>query len=191
MTGVYVANVCENGDISGIYPDERRKQIENVSNPQLKLQKISSWKLLEKAVRDIFGYALEDLNFALDGNGKWTCDKLHFSLSHSNGKVAVAVSDKPVGVDIESLSAFEKRRAEKLAERIFCADEKAEDDAELLKLWTKKESIYKCFGGGAFAPNKIRTAEYPVRTLQYGGYFVSVCGNKEDLSDITIKDYKL
>ena len=191
MIGVYVANVCENGDISGIYPDERRKQIEKVSNPQLKLQKISSWKLLKKAVRDCFGYAFEELNFTLDGNGKWTCDKFCFSLSHTAGQVAVAVSDKPVGVDIESLSAFEKRRAEKLAQRILCAEEKTEDGAELLKLWTKKESIFKCLGGGAYIPRKIRTAEYPVRTLEYGGYVVSVCGNKEDLADLTIKDYKL
>ena len=106
MIGVYVANVCENGDKQGIYPDERAKEIDKVSNPQLKLQKISSWKLLEKAVCDCFGFSFTELNFALDGNGKWTCDKFYFSLSHTNDKVAVAVSDGPVGVDIESLSAF-------------------------------------------------------------------------------------
>lgn len=191
MISVYVAGVCENGDIRAIYPGERAKEIQSVTNPQLKLQKISSWKLLEKAVADSFGYRLNELNLSRNANGKWTCDKLFFSLSHTAGQVAVAVSDKPVGVDIESFSAFEKRNVEKLADRILCDNERLTDNAEILRLWTKKESIFKCFGGEVFSPDKIHTADYPVRTVEYGGYCVSVCGNYEDLTDLTIKNYKL
>lgn len=187
MIALYVADVPEKCDICGIYPCERREYIEKVKNPQLKIQKISSWKLLEHAVRESFGYSLSDLKFSLDENGKWSCDKLYFSLAHTAEKVAVAVSDEPVGVDIE----LGNRRIEPLSNKILCAEETAINCAELLALWTQKESIFKCFGGGAFLPNKIHTAEYPVRTFEKDGYCISVCGNREDLSDAAIKFLKL
>lgn len=191
MIALYVADTCEKCDISGIYPGERREYIAKVTNPQLKIQRISSWKLLGRAVRESFGFSLRELNFSLDESGKWTCDKLYFSLAHTDGKVAVAVSDKPVGVDIESFSAFEKRRIKPLSDKILCGGETAINNAELLKLWTQKESIFKCVGEGAFLPNKIHTAEYPVRTFENGDYCISVCGSGEDLADVNINILKL
>ncbi len=191
MIAVYVADTPEKCDTVGIYPDERREYIEKVTHPQLKNQKISSWKLLARAVRESFGYSLNELNFSLDENGKWTCDKLHFSLAHTDGKVAVAVSDKPVGVDIESFSAFEIRRTKQLSRKILCGEETALNSSELLALWTQKESIFKCVGGKAFSPNAIHTAEYPVRTFENGDYCISVCGSREDLADAAINILKL
>ena len=191
MIAVYVADGPEKCDICGIYPTERREYIAKVTHPQLQIQKISSWKLLERAVRDSFGYSLSDLNFSLDESGKWSCDKLYFSLAHTVGKVAVAVSDKPVGVDIESISSFEKRRVKQLAGKILCDGETALNSAELLKLWTQKESIFKCYGGKVFSPNAIHTAEYPVRTFENVEYCVSVCGSREDLAEVDINIMKL
>ena len=191
MIALYIASVCDGLDSRDIYPEQRRKEIESVSNGQLKMQKISSWKLLEKAVKNCFGLAFSNLQFAKNEYGKWECDKLQFSLSHTNEMVAVALSDKPVGVDIESVENFNKRDTKNLAKKIFCTGENAQDNAELLKLWTGKESIYKYKGGGVFSPNKIRVSDYPVKTIEYGGYYISVCGDKDDLSDICIKNLKL
>lgn len=191
MIAVYVADIPEKCDTCGIYPAERREYIAKVTNAQLQIQKTSSWKLLEHAVRESFGYSLNDLKFSLDESGKWSCDKLYFSLAHTAEKVAVAVSDKPVGVDIESFSAFENRRTKQLSGKILCEEEKALSNAELLKLWTQKESIFKCFGGKAFIPNAIHTAEFPVRTFESGDYCVSVCGSSEDLADVAINMHKL
>ncbi len=182
MIAVYVSELCINCESRAIYPDERRKEIENVTNRELKIQKISSWKLLECAVKDCFGYDFDKLSFSKNANGKWTCGKLCFSLSHTAGRVAVAVSDKPVGVDIEGIAAFEKRCEKSpeflrsFAKKILCEGESFTSVYDLLKVWTAKESIFKFIGGGAFAPDKIRVADYPVSTLNCGGYCVSVCG---------------
>ena len=177
MIGVYVANISKNCDSCGIYPDERAKAIEKVKNPQLKIQKINSWKLLEKAVRDSFGYELNELDFTLNDSGKWTCDKLYFSLSHTSEQVAAAVSDKPVGVDIESYFSFERRHSQRLADRILCGEERAADSSELARLWTAKESIFKCVGGKTFSPDKICVENFPVRSFDDGDYCISVCGS--------------
>ena len=191
MIALYIAPVCDKSDSRDIYPDLRKQEIESVSNERLKMQKLSSWLLLEKAVFNSFGLAMSELNFTKNEYGKWECDKLHFSLSHTQDAVAVALSDKPVGVDIESLENFNKRDTEKLAKKILCSGESAADDLQLLKLWTQKESIYKYLGNGAFVPNKICAKEHPVRTFLHDGYIVSVCGDKYDLADICIKNLKL
>lgn len=182
MIAVYVSEPCKNCENPVIYPDERCKEIESVDNQELKEQKISSWNLLETAVKDCFGYDFNTLSFLKNANRKWTCDKLCFSLSHTAGRVAVAVSDKPVGVDIEGFAAFEKRCErspgflQSFAKKILCEGESFTGAYDLLKAWTAKESIIKFIGGGVFVPNKIRAADYPVSTLICGGYCVSVCG---------------
>ena len=191
MISLYIASVCDSLDSREIYPELRRKEIEGVSSEQLKMQKLSSWKLLEKALSDSFGYTMQELKFCKNSYGKWECDRVYFSLSHTQEMVAVALSDKPVGVDIENARAFEKRRVEKLSKKILCAGENAKGSSDLLKFWTQKESIYKCFGGSSFVPDKIRVEEYPVHTTEYGEYLLSVCGDKYDLADICLKILKL
>ena len=191
MIAVYIASVLKAGDSRGIYPKLRRSEIEGVSDVQLKQQKISSWKLLEKAIADSFGYTMRELNFTKNGYGKWECDKVCFSISHTKDAVAVAISDTPVGVDMESVEAFDKRHTEKLCEKILCPGESVADNLQLLKLWTQKESIYKYLGSGAFVPNKICAKEHPVHTFLHDGYTVSVCGDKYDFPDICIKTLEI
>ncbi len=74
---------------------------------------------------------------------------IKFSISHSCGQCAVAVSDKgDVGIDIETAS-LPKERAVKLAERFFTpaeADEIKKAPEKFTRLWTKKEAEAKFFG---------------------------------------------
>jgi len=191
MIGVYLADECKNCFNGVIYPDERAEEIDKVKNTKLKKQKISSWKLLGVAVRDCFGYDVKQLNFKKTENGKWICDKLCFSLAHTDGQVAVALSDKSVGVDIESFDAFKNRNAKRLSSKILCNGEKADSESELIALWTGKESVFKREGSGAFTPDKIRVADYTVRTFENGGYCVSVCSDDKELDNITINKIKL
>ena len=101
------------------------------------------------------GLSLEQLTLQLDKNGKWSCGECYFSLSHCRGAVAVAVSTKPVGVDIEPA---ERIPSEGLAKKILSPEERAEysttDPARqpmyLLEKWCQKESIFKVTGDGIF-----------------------------------------
>ena len=73
----------------------------------------------------------------------------HFSISHSGGLCAVALSDSPVGVDLQSLDFAEKiGDTDKFARRFFAPDEYAEfsktpSPQKLCELWTRKEALCK------------------------------------------------
>ena len=78
---------------------------------------------------------------------------LHFSLSHTEGEVALAFSRSPVGFDMEKSG----RRANFLAvaKRFFTSDEVlsieafgASTGACFLELWTAKEAVLKLEGTG-------------------------------------------
>ena len=80
--------------------------------------------------------------------------KSHFNLAHSGSYVVLAISDKPVGVDIER----KDRLNWKVARRILRPDqlvglESNKDDPERLqceftKYWTQYEAIIKLVGTG-------------------------------------------
>ena len=73
-----------------------------------------------------------------------------FSISHCKNAIAVALSDRPVGVDVESFRHAE----EPLLKHTMNPDEQAEvraaaDPAEAFTcLWTKKEAVLKLRGTG-------------------------------------------
>ena len=73
-----------------------------------------------------------------------------FSISHCKNAIAVALSDRPVGVDVESFRQAE----EPLLKRTMNPEEQAEvraaaDPAEAFtRLWTRKEAVLKLRGTG-------------------------------------------
>jgi 4'-phosphopantetheinyl transferase len=78
----------------------------------------------------------------------------HFNVSHSLGMGLVAVSDTPVGVDLEPVRPIEN--ADGLVERFFATEEKsayralsaAAKPAGFLRGWTCKEAVLKAIGIG-------------------------------------------
>ncbi len=78
---------------------------------------------------------------------------LHFNLSHSGAGAALAISDAPVGIDLEG---HDGRRWEELSQRFFSPEEQAFLNAQpvearpktFILLWTCKESLYKYIGCG-------------------------------------------
>lgn len=74
----------------------------------------------------------------------------HFSVSHTDGCVAFAGSNKPVGIDVEKIAVH----APNIANRFFDPQEAqwiAESDSKELAffdIWTKKEAYLKMLGTG-------------------------------------------
>ena len=94
-----------------ILPDEkvektgnliRDEEILSCNNQTVKKQKFFVWKLLLKGL-ELSGINADEIEFFKEPSGKWTADKIHFSLSHSKNALAVAISSSPVGVDIEKI----------------------------------------------------------------------------------------
>ena len=174
-TVVFAARIPQTDDFGKVYPPERQAEIDRITNPDVKREKYFVWKLLEYAIEKTAGEPIENYAFEKKPNRKWVSDRLCFSLSHSDGAVAVALSDSAVGVDIE---VIRPRRAG-LEKSILTQREltelpllDAKDSWEyIIMRWTQKESIFKAGDRNAFEPVKIETSEYSVRSekLEFDG----------------------
>ena len=163
FTHVYFAHipfVCD-----GYVCELRQKEIESCSNFKVKQEKFYIWKLLEKALKDSLGEDIHDVVFQKLDNGKWVCDKCHFSLSHSHGIVCVAISDTFVGVDIEYMDG--RRHPLNLVDKTICPNEKCLTENDFFELWTMKEAFFKFSNERHFDPLKIDTTTITNRKTDY------------------------
>ncbi len=125
-------------------------QYEYISNKNCDVSKkesIVARMLLKKMMLD-FGVS-DGYNITFDNRGKpyyLNSSDLHFSISHSNGYVAVAISTKPIGIDLQVFKSVN----DKLVKRVCTAEErefiKRVGDKGFIKIWTAKESYSKCAG---------------------------------------------
>ena len=74
----------------------------------------------------------------------------HFSISHCKRGIAVAVSENPIGIDIEAIRTF----SPELMRKTMNEDEQQRitssttPDQEFIRLWTQKEALLKLQGTG-------------------------------------------
>lgn len=160
---VYLAPIPAEPDPAPIQCEERRRELEKTTNPALLHQRTLVWQVLEYAADRSFGLKAEKLHFHKNLHGRWSCEGMEFSLSHTEGLVAVAVSNRPVGVDVENLEVFRARYAGKPAQvaamlRKIAAPAEAGKSgaAALLRLWTAKESLFKMRQSGFFSPRQLQ-----------------------------------
>ena len=181
---VYAARIPEDASLSEVFPHERQTEIERCSCERVKREKYFVWRLLEYALADALDIDIKNLSFSKNENGKWTADRCFFSLSHTDGAVAVAVcACDSVGVDIEAV----KRRREGIENRILTEREReelkalSEDEATeyIITRWTQKESIFKASDVYVFEPMRIEASDFSVcskRTdIGQESYVLSVC----------------
>ena len=126
---------------------------------------------------------MSQTEFKKSESGKWTTEKCWFSISHSHGAAAVAVSRKPVGVDIEARFPLDNDR---FAQRVLNEAESAQYESTptddrgrfLIEKWTGKEALFKRDGAlKSFIPTDHDTLSGDLRTLA-----VNVSGKSYTLS---------
>ena len=161
---LYYAEITDIDRSNMVYPKERMDEILECKNESVRREKYSAWKLLEYAVKDAFSLDFDNLQFTKLDSGQWVCDKCSFSISHSDGVAAVAVSDVSVGVDIEPVRAIDQRLASKVltdSEYEYYSSLGEDDRANLLlECWCKKEAIFKATSGSVLLPKTIECSAY-------------------------------
>lgn len=80
-------------------------------------------------------------------------ENLHFSISHTKEFIAIAISGKPVGIDIEKTRKYNKAVVNRFfhpKEIELMEETKDEDQQDIIftKIWTIKEAYVKCTGTG-------------------------------------------
>ncbi len=159
IVDLYFAKLPENTDYEVLHPGMRNEYVNQAKHPLVKRQRYYVWKLLEYALDRSFGIKIKELDFKRNEKGKWTTDSCFFSVSHGDNAVAVAVSRKSVGVDIEKLT---EPKTEGFARKILSSEEMKEYEAlsndkqgeYLICKWTVKESLFKLSDDAVFSPSK-------------------------------------
>ena len=120
-----------------------------------------------------------------------------FSISHSNGIVAVVLSDKNIGIDIEWLN--KTRDFLSLSKRIFSNEEQKKiinsNDlpTDFYSIWTKKEAFAKLTGNGLASifrqdiENSVRFDLYKL-SIHDQDAILSICRGCDDNSQIIVCD---
>lgn len=109
--------------------------------------------IAKREIAKLLGCEMKEVRFSFGKNGKPILQNdsdIHFNISHSGKYAAVAIADKPVGVDIEQI----RNVGAAVINRVCTEDEKeylekSEDkDRDFIKLWTLKECAVKASGAG-------------------------------------------
>ncbi len=153
LVDVYIARLPEATPSSPVLCASRRAEIEGTANERVRREKHYVWQLLCYGLEKSLGLNEADLCFSKEKSGAWSVAEAEFSLSHSDGLLAVAVSHAPVGIDVERVRPHKDKA---LAARLLTTSERAvlenlppsEKNAFLLTCFTGKEAVFKAAKGG-------------------------------------------
>ena len=146
--------------------------------------------LLKYAVKQTFNFDDDFQDLKKDANGKPVGDRYYLSISHKANLIAVAVSNKNVGVDIESVNPnANTMNIWKTIKHQEEASYNINNIEEIIQFWVKKESKFKYDGGKKFVPKDINTLnlDYYIDEFVYNNqkYFLSVYA--EDYNNIKVE----
>ncbi len=136
-----------------------------------------AWPLLERAVRLRWGWtALPPVERSPRGKPRFTgLEDRWFSLSHSGGIALCALSECPVGVDVEIV----RPRRAGLPGRLLSERELARFDGsweDFYRVWTLKESWCKRDDLPLYPPRRVETPPAcPYQSYAGAGWRAAVC----------------
>ena len=163
MLNVWIIEITDNlkkdeiEELSEFVSKEKRERIKRfhfISDAQ---NTLIADILIRSEICRLMGLDNKELVFKQNRYGKPYLDgypDIQFNISHTNGYVACALDDEPVGIDIELLKSSDLC----IAERFFCEDEKNyilnsdKNNEVFIEVWVKKESFIKRNGQGMSMP---------------------------------------
>ena len=143
---------------------------------------LAAYRLLQRAL--MLEYGIDELPvFIYDSKGKPVLQghpDIHFSLSHCHEAVAVALSDHPIGIDIETTRQYSPEIAPCVMndDEIRQIEASAQPEVTFTRLWTMKESYYKLTGddnGGNTARLLDNASLYRFKTVFFPRYLYTTC----------------
>ncbi len=143
---------------------ERRAKVKRYKNVLQKKCTLAGEWIVREMLSEITEKEPEFFIISADEKGKLHSENtpwLHFNISHSDDFVAVAVCDKPVGIDIEAMRKVSLNLAKRVCNedelvyvfgKLPSEDDFKSDDEDFIKrfleIWTIKEAYFKCIGTG-------------------------------------------
>lgn len=129
---------------------KRIQKIQQCVTPEKALQSLGAELLLCCAMQQEYDIKEFPLSYKFNEKGKpyFEGNQIYFSLSHSGRYVACAVSNEPIGIDLQTHTANNKQAIEKALTKnqleMIKAMPPAKQKTALYDFWTLKESVFKC-----------------------------------------------
>lgn len=152
--------------------EQRKEKILRYRNHSSRQQSLMAYQLLQKALLEEYNISTPPIFEEIE-NGKPIIknhEHIHFNISHCQNAVACAISDSPIGIDIEKVpdnlneslinyifNDYEKYiiNKHKLQDNVYGID--ITPNMMFTKLWTMKESTVKLSGRGLEGKDQIRS----------------------------------
>ena len=142
---------------------------------------LKSWLMLQEGL-EVMGYGLRDWKYNEHGK-PFIEGGPHFSISHCKAGIAVAVDEKPIGIDIEAIRHADEeliKRTMNEAERELVNDGMSalERDRAFIRLWTQKEAVVKMQGTGITSFEQVQKileiGDWKLETFEKANYIYSI-----------------
>ena len=152
---IYLNDDIEHFDWEAALPllsEQRREQCLKFKHEQGRRTCAAAYLLLCEGLRK--EYSIEEAPvFEYGEHGKPSIvghPEIYFNISHCREAAICVLSDKPVGVDIESIRPYNESLARyTMSDEEMIQIERAERrEVEFIRLWTLKEAVLKCSGEG-------------------------------------------
>ncbi len=136
----------------------RKKEILKKININDRKRSLAGDLLIKTYLSKIYGIKKEEIVIKKGEHGKPYVLNVpaHFNISHSGNYVVVAISDKPIGIDLEIIEDFSAILAKKLfnedelkyISQIGYSNKKSVMQQRFYEIWTAKEAYLKYLGLG-------------------------------------------
>ncbi len=143
-------------------------------------------EMLKKVLKEYHGIKDPLIDTSDSGKPYLSDHSFEFNISHSEGRIVLALSDKPVGIDVER----ETRQLPSIVKKRFFTKEVEPTVLE----WTRFESYCKFTGMGIYGstyPPADQNVHFKSYHLPFG-YIVSVCSHEpkenfpRDIEELTV-----
>lgn len=155
MAVVYILNANNLSTDLSLYDNIDKNRLEKIrksSNNLLKKEQLGANLLLNDILENYFFMDITKVEYIYNEYGKpYIKDSnLYFSLSHSNGVIALAVSKEEIGIDIELIKDVKDNLAHKVMNEaeynIYKGLSKNDKINYFYEVWTSKEAYVKKLG---------------------------------------------
>ena len=167
----------------GMMSSERRERTTRKAIREDRLRSVAGELLVRRSAAELLGVAEDAVPLCSDGRGAPILEGtgLFVSIAHSGNYAVCALSDTPVGIDIEEVRPMCGR----VATGTFSVRENEYLDADgyelsgeslvrFFEIWTAKEAYAKMTRKGISLKNTVDTTTVPVKRVHFDGYVVSI-----------------
>ena len=161
--------------------EQRREQALKFRHEQGQRLCVLAYQLLKQALREEYGIT-ENPIFEYGEHGKPSIvghPDIFFNLSHCKEAAVCAISNQPIGVDVESLREYKEGLVRYTMNDEEAREIESADDPTraFIRFWTMKEATMKLIGTGISNDMKtvIDTTKYKYTTVNRQRYIYTVC----------------